>query len=86
MRLLVSSRADRDLRRLPPDLLRRVVAALRALAQDPRPPGCLMLRGPSPLLWRIRVGDWRITYEIDDDAAEVRVMRVLHRGDRDYGA
>jgi mRNA interferase RelE/StbE len=86
MRLFVSSRAHRDLGRLSPDLLRRVLAALRALAQDPRPPGCLMLRAQSGPLWRVRVGDWRIVYEIDDAASEVRVMRILHRSDRNYGA
>ena len=70
--------AERDLRRLPPAEFQRVVAAIKALAQDPRPVGSRKLAG-SRSDWRIRVGDRRVLYEISDEAGAVRVMRVRHR-------
>jgi len=48
------------------------------LADNPRPYGCRKLTG-SDRDWRIRVGDYRIVYEIDDQVREVRVMRIRHR-------
>ncbi|MDO8531904.1 MAG: type II toxin-antitoxin system RelE/ParE family toxin [Dehalococcoidia bacterium] len=70
--------AERDLRRLPSAEFQRVVAAIKALAQDPRPAGCRKLSG-SRRDWRIRTGDRRVLYEIDDKARAVRVMRIRHR-------
>jgi mRNA interferase RelE/StbE len=66
------------MRRLDAGATRRVDAAIRALADDPRPPGCLKLSGPSGL-WRIRAGDWRVIYAIDDAARTVTVTTVAHR-------
>jgi mRNA interferase RelE/StbE len=50
-----------------------------ALAQNPRPPGCRKLHGSGHDDYRIRVGDYRILYEVDDTAPTVRIMRVRHR-------
>lgn len=70
--------AERDLRRLLAEDFYRVVSHIKALADDPRPPGCRKITG-SKSDWRIRVGDYRIIYEIDERAKMVRVMRVRHR-------
>ena len=70
--------AERDLRRLTPEAFHQVIAVIRALAEDPRPSGCRKLVG-SASDWRVRVGSWRVIYEIDDEARVVRVMRVRHR-------
>ncbi len=70
--------AERDLRRLQPTEFQRVIAAIRALAENPRPPGCRKIAG-SVNDWRVRVGVLRVIYEIDDGANQVRVMRVRHR-------
>jgi mRNA interferase RelE/StbE len=56
----------------------RVVETIQSLANDPRPPGCRKLSG-SKNDWRIRVGDYRILYEIADAVRVVRVNRVRHR-------
>jgi len=48
-----------------------VVAAIRALAEDPRPPGATKLTAFDPPAWRIRVGGYRIIYEIDDERVPV---------------
>jgi mRNA interferase RelE/StbE len=76
--VLLEAAAERSLRRLDPSIFPRVVQALRLLATDPRPHGCRKLTG-SDCDWRVRVGDFRIVYEIDDRRREVRVMRIRHR-------
>ena len=78
--LLLERRAEKDLRRLAAEVFPRVIAAIEALADDPRPAGCKKLTG-SDDDWRIRVGDYRVLYEIDDENHVVRVMRVRHRRD-----
>jgi mRNA interferase RelE/StbE len=78
--VLLERAAERDLRRLSNEVHERVIAAIRALAHDPRPAGCRKLTG-SKNDWRIRVGDWRVVYQIADAARIVRVNRVRHRGD-----
>jgi mRNA interferase RelE/StbE len=54
------------------------ITAIRGLANDPRPSGCRKLSG-SKHDWRIRVGDYRVVYEIADEIRIVRVNRVRHR-------
>jgi mRNA interferase RelE/StbE len=72
--------ADRALRRLPGDAQRRIVLAVADLADEPRPPGVVKLVGGENL-WRIRVGVYRVVYEIHDDRLVVLVLRVAHRKD-----
>ncbi|UCH33387.1 MAG: type II toxin-antitoxin system RelE/ParE family toxin [Armatimonadota bacterium] len=79
MQVLVSPAAERDIRRLSPRAAQRIFAALRALRDTPRPQGSLLLRNYHPPTWRIRVGDWRILYEINDDAGVVLITGVRHR-------
>ena len=76
--VLLEAAAERSLRRLEVAVFRRVGCVLRSLADNPRPHGCRKLTG-SDRDWRIRVGDYRIVYEIDDQVREVRVMRIRHR-------
>ncbi len=76
----ITSRAEGELKRLDRPVKNRVVTAILALASDPRPPGCLKVRS-AEAVWRIRVGDWRIGYEIDDSLQEVAVIRVGHRSE-----
>jgi mRNA interferase RelE/StbE len=70
--------ARRELRKLPPDVRRRLEPAILALAQDPRPHGCKKLTD-SLDLWRIRVGDYRVIYRIEDDELLVTIVRLGHR-------
>ena len=78
--ILLERRAERDLRRFPADVFQRVIAAIEALADDPRPDSCRKLKG-SDNDWRNRIGDYRVLYEIDGENQIVRVMRVRHRRD-----
>jgi mRNA interferase RelE/StbE len=77
--VVLAAQAERDLKRLPAALFRRVIAAVRALAAAPRPPGARKLHGSGRDDYRIRVGDYRVLYEVDDKARAVRIMRVRHR-------
>ena len=72
--------ALRALRKLDRQIAERIKTATEALRDDPRPPGAKMLTG-SHGLWRIRVGDYRIVYTIDDQRNVVRVAAVGHRRD-----
>ena len=76
--VVVERAAEKDLRRLPRNARFRVAHALRNLANDPRPVGCRKLTGTKHD-WRIRVGDYRVIYEIADRLELVRVYRVRHR-------
>ncbi len=70
--------AARDIRKLPRPMPSRVKAAISALAEEPRPHGSLKL-SDREATWRIRVGDYRVLYEIHDDRLLVLVIRVRHR-------
>ena len=70
--------AQKELEELPDELLARVVRKLDALGDAPRPAGCRKLKGCEDQ-WRIRVGDWRVVYIIDDAAKLVSVTRIAHR-------
>jgi len=70
--------AERDLRRLPAEQFQRIISEIKKLAIDPRPAGCRKITG-SKSDWRIRVGNSRVIYEIDDKEKTVRIMRIKHR-------
>ncbi len=71
--------AQKALARLPKRDYERVRDAIRALAENPRPPGARKLRDREG--WRIRVGVYRVIYEIDDANRIVTVLDIGHRGD-----
>jgi mRNA interferase RelE/StbE len=72
--------ANRALRKLPADIAARVWHRLAELENDPRPPDCKKLKGPLDL-WRIRVGAYRVVYQIEDWRLVVVVVDVAHRKD-----
>jgi mRNA interferase RelE/StbE len=74
----VKPSARKELEALPNSMLARVVRKMESLGENPRPAGCKKLKGCRDL-WRIRVGDWRILYLIDDGAKHVSVTRIAHR-------
>jgi mRNA interferase RelE/StbE len=77
-RVKLSSRAIKDADRLPVPICQRVLAGLRVLLEMPRPRDSLKLKGAEGL-YRLRVGDYRVLYDIDDDAQLVMVLRIQHR-------
>ena len=75
--LLINTSAERELRALPKEDRRRVVGRARGLALDPRPPGSEKLSGQER--FRIRQGDYRIVYAIDDETRTVEIVKIGHR-------
>lgn len=78
-RVSILRRAQKELANLPSEAFERVRDALRGLADDPRPLGCKKLQGREG--WRIRVGNYRVLYKIDDDQHTVEVVHIGHRRD-----
>ena len=78
-RVLIRRSAEKEVAHLPDTVRTRVIERIHALADDPRPHGCQKLSGEEK--YRIRQGDWRIVYEIDDDTVVVVIARVAHRSD-----
>jgi len=70
----------KDLRRLPREAISRIVTAVAKLAEEPLPRGSEKLTG-SERTYRIRVGDYRVVYELLRDAKIVEIQRVRHRKD-----
>ena len=75
-------RVERELDRVPEPDYSRVAVALLRLEVTPRPAGCLKLRGLEG--WRIRVGNWRIIYHINDDDAVVTIVAIKRRREDTY--
>jgi len=69
--------AQKQLSRLEKRAQERSIFAILALANNPRPDGCRKLTGRSA--WRIRIGDYRVIYEIEDDRLRILVVSVGHR-------
>ncbi len=76
-RVEVQRSAEGDLDRLSRELFDRIAQRLAALGEDPRPQGSEKLGGVDA--YRVRAGDYRIIYQIDDKAGVVRVLRIRHR-------
>ena len=75
--LRINEEAAKILKKLDPGIQTRISAAIDALATDPRPSGAKKLKGSE--FYRIRVGDYRIVYEIRDRQLVVLVIRIGHR-------
>ena len=70
--------AEKEIAKLPASVATRIWEKIEALAREPRPSGCKKLRD-SHDQWRIRVGDYRLLYWIDDAAKIVRIAAIRHR-------
>jgi mRNA interferase RelE/StbE len=77
-RVEVAPHAERQLRRLSKSVQARLTTRMKALADEPRPPGVEKLAGEENL-YRVRVGDYRIIYAIEDEVLLVLVVTVGHR-------
>jgi len=79
-RVEVKPSARKELERLSNQVIARITRRLEALASNPRPPGCKKLKGGDKD-WRIRVGDYRVVYTIDDQNLLVEATRIRHRSE-----
>ena len=76
-----SSRIKRELRRVPPYDRERVIEAIEALAENPRPQGIVQLE---PNVYRLRVGDYRIIYQVFDEEQLLIIGRIARRSEKTY--
>jgi mRNA interferase RelE/StbE len=78
-RVILTKSVQKELDRLPDEIVNRILARLAGLETNPRPPDVKKLKGRKA--WRIRVGDYRVIYEIHDRELRVLVITIGHRGD-----
>lgn len=72
--------ARKELEQLPHDVTARILAKIEALSDNPRPSGVIKLHGQRGL-WRMRVGDYRVVYSINDPDRRIDVSVIRHRRD-----
>ena len=78
-RIGILRRAQKEMAQLPKQEYERITEAIKNLSQEPRPAGCKKLSGREG--WRIRVGDYRVIYEIDDPQHSMTILHIGHRRD-----
>jgi len=79
--ITLKKRAAKELLKLPIATLKRASKSIDSLSKNPRPKGSKKLKGSDENMWRIRVGDYRIIYIIEDTIKMVNIRRVGHRKD-----
>lgn len=77
-RVFLESRAEKDLKKLPREIRARIFPAILDLKHNPRPAGVKKLSAEGEY-YRLRVGDWRIVYEINNKQKKASVFRIRHR-------
>ena len=75
--LRFKSSVSKDLRKIPAKDVKRILERINRLADDPRAPGCISLQGQK--YYRVRIGHYRVVYEIRDAELVVLVITVAHR-------
>lgn len=79
--IVLASKAERELKSLSPEFINRIDHKIRQLTINPRPPQTTKLISKDKPGWRIRVGDYRILYQVDDEKKLVLIYRIKHRRD-----
>ena len=78
--LLIERSAEKDLQKLSAEYSTKITSKIKELASTPRPPGCRKIIN-SENYWRLRIGNYRIIYEILDVQKTIRIYRIKHRKD-----
>ena len=79
-KILLTNRAQKDLDGLRGKLWQRIRETISSLRSDPRPHGCKKLRGGTNV-YRVRISNYRVLYDVDDEAQKITILRVKHRRD-----
>jgi mRNA interferase RelE/StbE len=79
-RVEFTRKAGDELRSLDANMQQRASEAIDGLRNNPRPPGCKKLHGEKSV-WRIRIGSFRIVYQVRDDQLQVLIIKIAHRKD-----
>ena len=79
-KVALTSSAAKELQKLPNRAVERIFSRIESLSSSPRPPGCKKMQGGDPE-YRLRAGDYRVVYTIDDKNLLVEITRIRHRKD-----
>ena len=85
-RLEIARRMGKAMARFPRQDQARILVAIKELANDPRPEGCVSVKNAPPGTYRMRVGDYRVIYTVLDDEQVIVVARVARRGESTHRA
>ncbi len=80
-RIVFKKSAEKELDKLPAKVTKKLAPAIDGLASNPRPKGSKKLEAQKSEIWRIRVGDYRIVYMIEDVIKVVEIQKLGHRKD-----
>lgn len=72
--------AERDFKRIPSAVKKSIIDNIKSLSDNPRPSNCKKLKGVSNI-WRVRVGYYRIIYDIIDSSKRINIYKIKHRRD-----
>jgi len=79
-KIFLERSAEKSLKNLPLNIVQRIIPHIQSLKNDPKPVGCRKIVGTEND-YRIRIGDYRVVYEIDDAHRRINIMAVGHRKD-----
>jgi mRNA interferase RelE/StbE len=79
--IVFSKSSVKQLKKLDKNTIQRVLSKIEDLSKNPRPIGCKKLEGTKDELWRIRIGEYRVIYSIDDEVKIVDIENIGHRKD-----
>lgn len=77
----IKKTAAKELEKLPNKIISSITKSIYTLASEPRPAGCKKLKGSHTDLWRIRIGDYRVIYSVDEEIKIIDIKKVGHRKD-----
>jgi len=77
--ILLEHQAEKELRSLPRQVLQRIDKLFIGLSKEPLPRGALKLKGKSIEFWRIRIGQYRVLYVVDERKKTIKVYHIKHR-------
>jgi mRNA interferase RelE/StbE len=80
-KVVFASRAVKDLRSIPRKSQEQILEKAEGLSENPYPKGSLKLKGVKEELWRIRIGNYRVLYAVNDSIEIVDIRRIGHRKD-----
>lgn len=80
-KITIKKTAAKELNELPDKIAASITTAIFQLAENPRPAGCKKLKGKKTEFWRIRIGDYRVIYTIDEGIKIIDIQKVGHRKD-----
>jgi mRNA interferase RelE/StbE len=78
--IITPKAVQKQLNALPDEIFERIAVKIRQLADDPRPDGVVKMKGVDNE-YRIRIGDYRVRYEVDDKALIILLLQCKHRKD-----